>query len=233
MLKNRACTIVAAAAMVTGVYAPVRAADDGAQVAENIRKAVAAVASFQATMTGPPGMTAQVTFVRPDRVRNVISVGSSTAEAIAVGTTTYVRSNGGPWGRSSNAGTAAAARQLVDSLVSSTSYTALPERRENGATVGAFSAALPASFLPVPLKVATASSSDKTAPPLTVTCTYDKATYLVHTCTMQLPNFPGPLTMTYSKWNDPANVVDVPAGQPAAPAAPASASSASPSPSPK
>jgi hypothetical protein len=52
--------------------------------------------------------------------------------------------------------------------------------------------------------------------PLTMQCTYDKVTYLMHVRTLQPPGAPFPMTLTSSACNDPQNVVDVPADAPAA-----------------
>ncbi len=69
--------------------------------------------------------------------------------------------------------------------------TPLPDRVENGLTYGAFTESPPASVPSSGL--------------MTFTCTYDKSNGWLHACESPLG------TMTYGGYNDPGNVVELPA----------------------
>ena len=72
----------------------------------------------------------------------------------------------------------------------------LPDRAENGVTYGAFGSL----------------AMGNGGVPGTMECTYDKATYLPHACTVLLQTLPVPLHVTYDKWNDPSNTIEPPPG---------------------
>jgi hypothetical protein len=83
-----------------------------------------------------------------------------------------------------------------------------PDLVENGSTLGVFSL----HSKPNP------DGSHFLA--MTVTCTYDKTTYLLHTCTRVVPDVAMQQVSTYGKWNDPSNVVVLPANLPSPPPGP-------------
>jgi hypothetical protein len=81
----------------------------------------------------------------------------------------------------------------------------LADRTEGGVTYGAFGS----------LAVGNAQV------PATMECTYDKATFRPHACTVVLQALPTPLHVTYDKWDDPSNVIQAPPGVAAPTPAPA------------
>jgi hypothetical protein len=83
--------------------------------------------------------------------------------------------------------------------------TIAPDVTDGGVTYGAITTQIDTAMIPGAPAVG----------PQTLTCTYDKQTYLMHSCTN------GVFTETMSGYNDPANVVTVPADALNAPLTPA------------
>jgi hypothetical protein len=201
---KRFCKVAALtiAALISASLAPARAADDaGTLLASSVQKAAANVTSFRMTLSGAQSVSSTMVVVRPDRVKSNMSFGPVTTETVIVGSTSYTRINGGQWLVSKMQNITDFANQWSATLAKQTTYTLLPDRVEAGVTYGAV---MPA-----------AGTTTPAAAPLTMQCTYDKVTYLMHVCTLQPPGAPFPMTLTYSAWNDPQNVVDVPADAPA------------------
>ncbi len=170
------------------------------------------------SLAGLSNVTSTMTVVLPDRVRSVMSFGPVTMETIVVGTASYSRVNGGAWLVSQIGNRENFAKQLMSSFANQSTSTVLPDEVDAGVTYGAFSTTMAA-----PLAMPGSGPTAATGAPLTVHCSYDKVTYLPHACKMEGSGAPFSFTMTYSAWNDPGNVVDVPADAPApaASAAPA------------
>ena len=159
--------------------------------------AMAKVTSFEVTITGPT-LSGVATYVKPDRVGLTTAFGTSTSELVQVGGVVYTRDNGAAWDTHAVAG--AAAKQQAEALRAAPSapMAPLPDRREHGVTLGVFRSA---AALPL------AKAGPLTLPEI---CTYDKATYLPQTCTMKIPAYTEPVTLTYAKWNDRTNLVQAP-----------------------
>jgi hypothetical protein len=159
-------------------------------------KIVAAMAkmnSFRVQLSSTNGMGGTITVVVPaKRTKAVIAMGPMMTEMVSADGHTYSRVNGADW-RVVDLPGGSFADVALRSLADPARFRSLPDRAENGTTVGAYEM-IPA--LPPGLPASTQ------LPP--VTCTYDKTTYLPRTCTVQT------MTQTFEGWNDPANVVDVP-----------------------
>jgi hypothetical protein len=156
--------------------------------------AMSKVRSFRAQISSPAGVAVTVTFVRlpARRTKIVVVMGSMINESVGADGRMYTRINGGDWHvvdlPPSNGMTEAALQSTADA----SRIRILPDRVENGTTVGVYE---------VTPAVAGAASASAKQP---MSCTYDKATYLPRTCTVQT------VTQTFEGWNDAANVVDVP-----------------------
>ena len=188
---------------------PVSAAEaDGASLAAAVVKAAATVSSFRMTLSGAQNISSTIVVVRPDRVKIDMSFGPSKTQSVVIGSTSYVRVNGGTWLVSKMQNAKDFAEKLSATLAKQTTYTPLPDRRESGVTYGAFSSTSGSDVM------AAAGAATTATTPVTMQCTYDKTTYLMHVCTLQPPGAPFPMTLTYSAWNDPANTVDVPSDAP-------------------
>jgi hypothetical protein len=174
---------------------PAAAADDGAALSAKIDQAIGAATSYHVAVNGP-GLLLDILEVGHDRVRVQSTVGGTTTESVVIGTAMYYH---GP-----NTGWAAAAVPVVKRPRKNLLYMAAPDtklepladRAENGVTYGAFgSLALGNGGVPA-----------------TMECTYDKATFLPHGCTIVMQSLSAPLHVVYDRWNDVANVIDPPPG---------------------
>jgi len=221
-------------------------ADDSALVTAKICSAAASVSSFvmQMSVTGTTGVSSRMTFVRPLRMKNVITFGTMSTESYLVDGIVYIHSPLIGWQKMSvgEAKAAAQSMNIADALKSAkVSY--LPDRQEDGTDVGVFQVE---SQLPGMGGTLLANRPASTAAPATqtMTCSFDKSTYRMRSCANSM------MTMTYSNYNDPANVVELPAeaknavplvistpattqqAAPSPPASPSELSSPSPAPSP-
>lgn len=199
-------TGVVVAAGLTVVLTGIAAADDGADVKIKLREACKSAHSFQMALSGSMGMSGTITIAGPARSKMEMQVGPMTTTSIVAGGYVYVQMNGGPW--QTHPLPAANATKLSSQLkiiADDAMLTVLPDRTENGIAVGAFT-------MTMPVALPTSATSVTGGPPMTTTCTYDKTTMLPRSCTSTLPQSGMTTTMTYSHWNDPANVVNVPAG---------------------
>ena len=115
-----------------------------------------------------------------------------------VGTTVYQRVNGGAWTKFVIDPAAAAA--FAKSFTRHRSIELLPDRQEDGVTVGA---------IKVDATVTVPGSYPESSPPITVSrlavCTYDKVTFLFRACKTNTS------TRQYSRYDDPSLTIEVPA----------------------
>jgi hypothetical protein len=133
--------------------------------------------------------------VYPDLRHTVEAVGrEGRYEMISDGTTTYESFDGSAW----RAQPLVKGRYLTPMGRGWRGFnrgmTALPNRDEDGLTVGAFSWSPPS--MPVGA--------------MTMVCSYDKTTFLLKKCTTVSGDRRMRSVTTYQRWNDPANVVLVP-----------------------
>jgi hypothetical protein len=185
-----------AAAQTTPPPAPAAAATAASPEAVKLVSAMSKVQSFRVQMSSPNGMAGTITFVMlpARRTKGVVAIGSMMNEMVAADGRMYMRMNGGDWTVAdlpASGGLMSDAR--MKSMTDPTRFHMLPDRVENGTTVGAYEMTIPA--LP-------GAPAGMVLPPFS--CTYDKTTYLPRTCTVQT------MTQTFEGWNDTANVVDVP-----------------------
>jgi hypothetical protein len=165
-----------------------------AALAAKIGAAMAQATSFRVRLTG--GGTGRIsTMVRAQKRTKVVDTDPITgvvSETVFADGRAYTRSNGGDWRLVDRPHRATDDPSPAKKFLDMTKITPLPDRVENGVTVGAYQ---------MDLRLPVATQSAET---LTFTCTYDKTTYLPRSCGNDV------VTETFEGWNDPANVVDVP-----------------------
>jgi hypothetical protein len=154
--------------------------------------ALAATTSFQIDVTNPQGITGTIVFqTQPARAKVQGSGGPHTLLLYAVGGYAYQQFDGSAWQRHK----LPPGGLSISPLAQAANVTPEADKHDaSGATFGAFSAT---TSLPIP--------SVGTIPNVTLDCTYDKATLLLHDCTSQYGE------LTFHNYNDPKNVVDLPA----------------------
>jgi hypothetical protein len=190
-------------AVVTGALcaAPAAAATapiDGNALGAKIVGAMSKVQSFRLEMSGPTGsgvagtMTVEITPAR--RLRLVMAGNQSVSESISADGKLYSRLNGGGWTVQDISPTVSSDPGLVQSMMDATRIRALADRSEDGLTLGVF-----AITLAPPVGAAPQAMQE------TMTCTYDKTTFLPRTCAN------GYISEAFVGWNDAANAIVIPA----------------------
>lgn len=171
--------------------------------AVKIAAAMSKVASFRIQLSSTAGMGGTVVVLIPQkRTKATIAMGPMVNEVVTADGRMYVRMNGADWRVTDSPGGNGFGDAALRKMVDPANMRILPDRVENGTTVGVYEMTPP---LPPGAPATTVM------PPMS--CTYDKTTYLPRTCTFQT------MTQTFEGWNDPANVVDVPVVASPAPAA--------------
>ena len=157
--------------------------------------AMSKVQSFRVQMSAPSGIAGTITVVMlpARRTKLVLAIGSMLNEVVAADGRMYTRMNGGDWTVAALPAAGLMTESAMKAMADPAQLRMLPDRVENGTTVGVYQAT------PVFPPGMAASAN-----PTPLTCTYDKTTYLPRTCTYQT------MTQTFEGWNDPANVVEVP-----------------------
>jgi hypothetical protein len=191
-------TLAAGFVVALGLSAiPAGAALDGEALGAKVVGALSKVQSFRLEMSGPAGSgvagTMTIVLAPAKRLRLVMAGGSVVTESISADGKVYSRINGSPWTVQDISSTASADPGLVQSLMAATRTRALPDRSEDGLTLGVFQTTL-----------APAIGEPHTAVQQILTCTYDKATFLPRTCA------DGYTSYAFTGWNDPANAIVVP-----------------------
>jgi hypothetical protein len=162
--------------------------------AVKIAAALAKITSFRLQINSTNGVAGTVTVMVPaKRSKLLVAVGPMVSEAVMADGRMYMRMNGGDWRLNDTPGGGSFADAALKQLSDPAKFRMLPDRVENGTTVGVYE-------IPRPVPPGAAPG----AAPAPVTCTYDKTTYLPRACTVQT------ITQTFEGWNDPANVVNVP-----------------------
>jgi hypothetical protein len=197
-----ACGVAPAAAQTPPAPTPASAVTAPSPEAQKIAAAWSKVTSFRVTLSSASGFAATITRVLAPQTRTKMAgiMGATSSEMVMAGGRMYTRTNGGAWAVADAAAGTEYGDTVLKAMADPSKIRMLPDRVEGGATIGVYEVTPP---LPPGMPAGIA------VPPLT--CTYDKTTYLPHTCTVQ------GMTQTFEGWNDPANVVDVPVVAPASP----------------
>jgi len=163
-------------------------------VAAQMKAAQAGVQSFRMQLTSPAGMSGIGTFVTsPKRMHMEIATGPITIEMYVSDGYSYQNIAKSGWKKQALPPDAA----LVDvarAFDGNTAFIAAPDVVDAGITYGS-----------ITMQLANAPIAGVPAsPPLTITCSYDKKTMLMHVCTSPFA------TETFLGYNDPANVISLP-----------------------
>jgi hypothetical protein len=188
--------VAAAFAVVAAWAAPARA-DDVATICRKLGTAAAGVTSFvvQLAAAGTRGISGTLTFVRPMKVKSDLGVGGLSIESYLIDGIEYVHGADGWQKMSMNAAQSPQQSANIAEGLKPSNVTLLPDREQDGMDVGAFAVDTP---LPEGADAASAPASQH------VECTYDKSTYRLSACSSS------GMTMTYTRYNDPANTVVLP-----------------------
>jgi hypothetical protein len=182
-------------ALIVAAGVPVAAADDGAALSAKIDQAIGAATSYHVGVTAP-GLILDILEVGHDRVRVQSTVGGTTTESVVIGTAMYYHGPSTGWAAAAVPVVKRPRKNLLYMAAPDSKLEPLPDRAENGVTYGAFgSLALGNGGVPA-----------------TMECTYDKATFLPHACTVVMQSLSAPLHVVYDRWNDAANVIEAPPG---------------------
>jgi len=163
--------------------APARA-DDLPTMRAKVAAAMLAAKSFVVTTTAATGFSVTMTFVAPDRYHSSLAYNGGSRDVVLVGALAYVSADGGRY-RKTDAPPEVIAAQAHFREVPVDQM--LPDKTVGGKTWGQFST--------------TSAGPQKNQ---RLTCTYDKTTYRIGDCSNE------GLSLTFSRYDDPANVVTVP-----------------------
>jgi hypothetical protein len=219
MRPIRAASALAAFVLISGAPAlaqstpaPGAAAGNAAnaELTARVDGAIANAASYRVQVAAPSGVSIDIREWRPDRVKVTTTTGAGTAERIIVGTAMYYREPGSAWKSAPVPPVSHVRRNRLFMGAPDTLLQPLPDRPEAGATYGAFRS----------------EAVGNQQRPGTMDCTYDKETYRPRECTVTLQGSTTPIRVSYSGWDDAANLVEAPPGVTVPPAP-------SPSPSPR
>lgn len=180
---DRRITTLALAALLAAAPAAARA-DDLATVRSKVGAAMSTAKSFVVTTTAATGFSVTMTFVAPDRYHSSLSYNGVARDVVLAGPVAYV-SDGTAYRKTDAPPEVIAAQaQLRNVPVDAV----LPDATAGGKTLGRF---------------ATTSAGPEKDQRLT--CTYDKKTYRIAGCSNE------GFTLVFSRYDDPANVVAIPA----------------------
>jgi hypothetical protein len=179
----RHAAVLAIVAALAGTSLPARA-DDLATVRDKVAAAMTAAKSFVFTMSPASGISVTTTFVAPDRYHAVLAFSGSSRDVVVIGTVAYVSADGAPYRKLDTPPDVLATQaQLRNVPVDQV----LPDKPSNGVTYGQF-----------------ATSSAGPQKDQHFTCTYDKKTSRIVACENE------GLTLSFSRFDDPANIVTIP-----------------------
>lgn len=199
MLATRALAALTAA-LLLGAAVPARGADappnPATELTDKVDNAIAGATSYRVVVAGPDGLTVEVRSFGPDRVHVASTIGPVTSESVVIGGAMYYRASGSDWKSAAVPTVKHVRRNRLYMGAPDTVLTPLDDRVEPTGVVGAF-------------RSAAAANANVTG---TMDCTYEKATYRPRTCTISVNGLATPVVVTYDRWDDPANVVEPPAG---------------------
>jgi len=188
-----ACLVFAAACTFGGAAR----ADEATDFIAKMTAAMAGIKSMQVSIGGSraqAGFSIVMTIVTPDRVKEAMTMGPLNVDVYSPGDGFYYVHIGTTWQKA-----AFEKSQIASITAQATAISAgrelklLPDRTEDGVVVGVYQSVVhaPAMF-GAPAHVSTSI------------CSYDKLTYLMKKCD------DGTFATTYSHYDDPANVIELP-----------------------
>jgi hypothetical protein len=175
---------LALAALLAATAAPALA-DDVATVRTKIAAAMTAAKSFVVTTSAATGMTGSMTFVAPNLYHSAIVFNRTRRDVVLVGPTAYISDDDGQTYRKVDAPPEVVAAQAELRAIPVDRL--LPDKTAAGRTWGQF-----------------ATSSGGPQKDQQLTCSYDKTSYRIAQCSNS------GLMMSFTRYDDPNNVVTVP-----------------------
>jgi hypothetical protein len=165
----------------------------------DLQKKMAAAAkrirSFRFQLSSPIGMTSSSTvIVKPMLMHMQMASGPVVMEVYIAHGNLYQRVGVGEWQMQPLPLTASLPTDAIKKITEGTSMTVGADVSEDGVTYGSFDVSMPTASVP----------GAPPATPLTMSCTYDKKTFLTHSCKNSF------ITETFLDYNDPNNVVTLP-----------------------
>jgi len=177
--------LVLVGALLICVAAPARA-DDKSDLQAKVSGALKHAKSFVATsLIVQIGISTTTVFVAPDRTKTSVATGGQTRDIVTIGDAVYVSANGAPFEKRSSASLLAQIKALTEVSISAV----VPDITAGGVTFGVYQ-----------------TIADVPGMPITLTCTYDKKTYLPVKCTSDA------LVQTFGNYDDPKNIIEIPQG---------------------
>jgi hypothetical protein len=171
--------------------------DDLASIRSAMKTASAGIHSFRIELTSSLGMNSVITIIREPIAVHMQTTGMLAIETYVTDGTMYMRIGTAPWRKQTMPSTAASL-DMVRTMTNSSRMTVGPDIVEDGVGYGSLIVQTDAGAIPgLPI------------PDLKLTCTYDKVKFLMHDCKAEL--FNTPFTETFVGYDDPANVVVLPA----------------------
>jgi hypothetical protein len=193
----------ATAIVLASLFGGTARADDGSDLWTKLSAAQASVTSMQMTVRSTvPGYTAGgpavvITFVSPHMVSTVSNMGGSEISAYYMGDGFLYTHAATVWRKFPRAPEASdELKTRLKGILGSRQIVILPDRVEDGQTVGVYQSVTAPPDAASPPVSALASKS--------VTCSYDKKTYLARICT------DATTVVTFSRYNDPTLAVELP-----------------------
>ncbi|HEX3469129.1 MAG TPA: hypothetical protein VHT05_13705 [Candidatus Elarobacter sp.] len=176
---------LALASLLAATISPARADDASDAVRAKIAAAMSAAKSFVVTTSAATGMTGSMTFVAPNLYHSAVVFNRARRDVILVGTTGFMSEDDGQTYRKFEPPAEMVSAQAELRAIPVDRL--LADKTVGGKVWGQF-----------------ATSSGGPEKDQQLTCTYDKATFRIGQCSN-----PG-LVMSFSRYDDPSNVVVVP-----------------------
>lgn len=157
--------------------------DDPATVRAKVSAAMRGAKSYMVSTTASTGFSVTTTFAAPDRYHSTLTYSGQVRDVVLIGPVAYISEGAAYRKTDAPPEVVEAQTQLREIPVDSV----LPDKTASGRTWGQFT---------------TTSAGPQKDQHLT--CTYDKKTYRINDCSNE------GLTLTFSRYDDPANVVAIP-----------------------
>jgi hypothetical protein len=184
VMKHRVVPLALLALL--AAYPAAARADDVAALRGKIAAAMQAAKSYVVTTTASTGFSVTTTFVAPDRFHSSLAYGTTTRDVILIGAFAYVSEDGHGYQKIAAPPSVLGAQAQLGAVPVDA---VLPDKTAGGKTWGRF--------------VTTSAGPQKDQ---RLTCTFDKVTYRINDCSNE------GMTMTFTRYDDPQNVVAPPAG---------------------